>query len=425
VAGREFSGSSFIIRDHDLPKSRLAGVCTFVIGVNGLITLAIALSAPLFGFIYADERLIPYLRVMSMGLMIEAFVIPVVFNFRRQMQFYKSAIIGLTGTFALVVATIGLAWLGSGAMSAAWGFLIGMLASAIVCICLCPNFWFFRPCVESWASIAEFATYNGTSAILRQAYESLPYLLLGHVMSFDAVAYYHRALMLSQLPAKVLLQGVEIALLPAIAEKCRRSEDFHYLFFKTIKCVSSVYWPIVGLLAVLADPVVRVLYGDKWGPAAGLLQIMAIAALAGFMGKLDMSVQIALGRVQDLVKRNLIAFASCGVITSTAAFFGLKPLAYSYLLTQPIQLILSIYFLSRCMRVTWFEFGSALSNSALATIVTLLGPLILVCVLAGLNIVAVLIAGSIVAFATWVTTLWIQRHPLLLEVARVRRGFVS
>src|SRR5262249_3433252 len=116
---------------------------------------------------------------------------------------------------------------------------------------------------------------------------------------------------------------------------------------------------------------------------------------------------------------------SCGAIASAAAFFGLKPLAYSYLLTHPIQLLLSIYFLSRCMRVTLFEFGSALSNSALATIFTVLGPLVLVYALAGINIVGVLIAGSVVAFATWVTTLWIQRHPLLLEVARVRRGVAS
>jgi hypothetical protein len=45
--------------------------------------------------------------------------------------------------------------------------------------------------------------------------------------------------------------------------------------------------------------------------------------------------------------------------------------------------------------------------------------------LAGINIVGVLIAGSVVVFATWVTTLWIQRHPLLLEVARVRSGIAS
>jgi O-antigen/teichoic acid export membrane protein len=170
VAGREFSGSSFIIRDRDLPKSRLAGACTFVIGVNGLITLAIALLAPLLSFIYSDERLIPYLRVMAVGLMVEAFVIPVVCNLRRQMLFYKSAMVRLTGTFTVVVATIGLAWLGGGVLSVAWGFLAGMLSSAIVCILLCPNFWFFKPSAEGRGSIAEFATYNGTSAILRQAW---------------------------------------------------------------------------------------------------------------------------------------------------------------------------------------------------------------------------------------------------------------
>jgi O-antigen/teichoic acid export membrane protein len=73
--------------------------------------------------------------------------------------------------------------------------------------------------------------------------------------------------MLSQLPGKLLLNGVEALMLPALAAQARRSpQAIKEPFLRTVECVSAVYWPALLVLVILAEPIVRILYGQAWVP---------------------------------------------------------------------------------------------------------------------------------------------------------------
>jgi O-antigen/teichoic acid export membrane protein len=423
TALREYATSTYLIKHSDRSQADLQGALSAIIFANALLLLGLALIAPLAGWLYADDRVTVYLRILSVALMIEAFAMPVLAVLRSELEFAQAAAVSAMGTLFNLVTTLVLAWLGYGFTSFAIGILAGTTASAVMGLILRPRFWFFRPTLTAWRDVFAFGGYNGTSSLLRQLFDSMPYLVLGHFLSLDAVAYYHRALMLSQLPAKLLLSGVENLMLPALVKQGRQSASMKDTFLRTIDCVTGIYWPAILVAAILADPLIRLLYGEAWLPAAPIFQIMAVAAMFVFMGKLDASMLVAAGGLKDLVKRSLIAFPLSAAISTVGAMLGVMALAWSYWITNPILLFTSLIFLRRHIAFTWADLGGALSRSAVVSLISAAIPLALVIVFGSHDVpLAMLCAASISAVLMWFFALWLTRHTLWTEATARRPG---
>jgi O-antigen/teichoic acid export membrane protein len=417
TALREYATPNFLIRNPDISLESMRGPLTGIIVANIVLAAGLALAAPLFGMLYADERLAAYLKVVAVGLLAEAFASPVVAVLRREMEFDKAAIVGMVCTAVTAAVTIGMAAAGFGSISFAWGIFSGTTASALMAGFVRPAFWIFRPTLMSWRALFTFGGYNGTNSLLRQLCDSIPYLVLGQVLSPEVVAYYHRALMLSQLPGKLLLGGVEAIMLPHLSAQARHDQCLKTPFLYAVECTTALYWPALIVLAVLAEPIVLVLYGASWLPAAPLLQIIALATLFLFIGKLDIAVFIATGCLPVLLKRSVIVFPACAAISTCSAMFGLVPLALSNWLTSPIQLFFSLYFTKRQISFSWPELASTLSRSALVSIMTAVGPLVVVTAFwpripstMGASLACAL------ALAGWLLALRLTQHSLFLEL---------
>jgi O-antigen/teichoic acid export membrane protein len=419
TAVREYATPNYLIRSSDVSRESMRGPLTGIIVANVVLVSGLGLAAPLFGFLYADARLTIFLRVVALGLLAEAFASPVVAVLRRDMEFDKAAAIGLVCTGVTAAVTIGLAAAGVGSLSFAWGMFSGTAAGALTAAIIRPGFWLFRPALTSWRTLFAFGGYNGTNALLRQLCDSIPYLVLGQAFSPEVVAYYHRALMLSQLPGKLLLGGVETMMLPHLSAQARSNQCLKAPFLHALECTTALYWPALIVLAILAQPIVLILYGQSWLPAAHLLQILALAALFLFIGKLDIVVFIATGGLPNLLKRSVIVFPACAAISSCGAMFGVVTLALTNWLTSPIQLLFSLYFTKRQISFSWPELASSVSKSALVAIASAVGPLAVVAALwprvPALG--EVFLAGPL-ALVGWLLAVRATQHALFLELKR-------
>ena len=420
TALREYAAPTYLIKNADLSPNELNGALTGMICWNAFLTIGVASAAPAFGHFYGDERVVVFLRIVALALMIEAFSLPLIAILRKEMAFDKSAAVVTSGTIMMLVSTLGMAFAGLGYISFALGLLAGHATSALVGVLIRPTFWLFRPRFESWRALFSFGGFNGSSTLLRQLYESLPYLVLGRVLSFESVAFFHRALMLSQLPGKLILTGIENLMLPALNQSKGSAGGMKNAFLRTIECVTAVYWPTLIVAAILAEPLVSILYGPAFLPAAPLFQIMALAALFVFIGKLDSSLLIATpGGLADLLRRGLIVFPLSAAISTASAFAGVTVLSLSYWLTYPLQLAASLYFIRRHIAFSWSDLAGATSVSAVAAAASAIGPAAFALAFNdGGWSHAALVSAGITAIAGWLIVLWLTRHPLFTEALR-------
>lgn len=413
---REFAPANYLIKHTNLSVEQSHSALSGIIAWNAALTAGLAICAPLLGYIYGDDRVAHFLRIVALALMVEAFHLPILAVLRRDMAFDLSATIVTIGTASMITTTLGLASAGFGYTSFAFGLLAGHTASTITANIIRPQFWLFKPRLSAWNSIFKFGSFNGSNVLLRQLCDALPYMVIGRVLSFEMVAVFHRALMLSQLPQKLLLTGLENLMLSTFTGLASSTEALKSGFLKTVECVTAVYWPAIIVAAILAEPLVKLLYGEAFMPSAPLFQIMVLAASFAFIGRLDNSLLIATGAMHDMLKRGVIVFPLSAMIISAGALFGVMPLVASYWITYPVQLASSLIAIRRNVSFTLAELVSVMRTSAVATAAAAVGPALFYLEFNGSWSLITFFGAIMTGIAGWLIALWLSRHLLIMSV---------
>lgn len=420
ISVREFASGSFLIQRGELTPNDIRGAFT----VTLLLTLAIAatlvLAAPHLARAYDEPELVPYLHLVSAALFVELISSQILTLLRRDMAFGKVAITNMAGTAAGAIVTVALALLGFSYMSFAWAWFATAVAMALFAIIFCPHFWMFKPSLRHWRDMVAFGGYNGATLFLLKAYESLPYLLLGRMISPDAAGLLSRSNMLCQLPDKLIIGGAIPVVLPAFATEVRQGRSLKEPYLKAIELVTALQWPALMSLALLAHPIVDLLLGHQWQAVVPLVQVMAIAGLFAFSFELNYPVLVSMGAVRDIFHRALVIFPISAVVIGIASFFGLQAVASSFLLVIPFQAFVSLLIVRRRIDVQWGEIATALWRSSVITATTALGPLATIAALGDgfdLTIWQGIAAGALAAVG-WLIGLRLTRHPLLDELVK-------
>jgi O-antigen/teichoic acid export membrane protein len=362
--------------------------------------------------------------VLAASFMLVPLGMPSMSLLRRDMEFHSLAAVGIGSSAANLIATALLAVSGFGYMSLVWGSLIGNTVRTAASIACRPTFWAFRPGLTEWRKVFAFGSYSAATAIVNVFHDTLPQLIIGRLLGFNAVGLFGRAVGVCQLPDRLFTNALMPVLLPALAEHARSSNDLKPVYLRSLTYTTALQWPILLCLAVLAEPVVRILLGEQWLAAAPLVRIMALAALTLFPAFMTYPLLVATGGVRDTLTMSLISIPPSVILIFLASFHGLQAVAATQFITGPLQVYVALIFVRRRIDFTWGEFISALGPSAVIALCAATPPMAMV-IYAGFRFnlsVPAMILASAGAVAGWVAGLFITHHPLLAEVRAVVSG---
>ena len=159
-----------------------------------------------------------------------------------------------------------------------------------------------------------------------------------------------------------------------MAAQIRAGGDLKASYLRGLTLMSAIQWPTLIMLALLADPVVRILLGQQWSETAPLVRMIALATMALAPAFLTFPVLVAAGRIRDTLLASLISLPPSILIVIGAATLGLWQVAASMFLVAPLQIFVALLFVRRAIDMTWREFFAALRKSALMTIGTMAVP---------------------------------------------------
>ena len=416
-AVRELASYNYLIQCRELTREDIRSAFT----VMAVVTIAIAgllyALAPWAAAAYQEDSLLLYLRIMAVSLLFDLVAAPILALLRREMSFGKVAVINMANATINAGAIIALAVFGFSYMSFAWGWLLASAGTGVLALCLRPDLWVFWPSLNDWRGPLTFGRYYGTNMILYRANESFLYLLLGRILSFDAVGLYNRAVMVSQLPDKFLFGGVGSLVVPAFSAEVREGRSVKVLYLRAIEYITAVQWPALILLAILAQPTVEVVLGQQWAETVPIIQILAVASLFSFTANLDYAVLISVGGIRDNFQRALIVVPVSALVLICASFFGLMAMALSQLLVIPLEAYVSLRFLRRHVPIGWQELAGALRKSAVVAACTAICPSVAVLAEPDFDFSIGTALGVVALSAiSWAVGLWVSQHPILDEI---------
>jgi O-antigen/teichoic acid export membrane protein len=422
AAFRDFGVSAYLIQEREMTPEGVRTAFTATLMLSLLFAGALYALADRIAAFYGEPGLELVLRFAAMGFLLGPFSGPIMALLRREMAFGRIALINIVGAVVSLVTVLVLARLDFGFLSLAWAYLLAGVSTAAMAIRYRPALWTWCPTLVDWRKVLSFGAYSSITVVLNTFYEQLPQLILGRVLSFNAVGLYSRATLLCRLPERALLAAVEPVALPALALEVRRGKDLKEPYLRAIGYMTAVHWPFLICLAFLADPVVRVLLGTQWIEAAPLVRIIALASLSLSPAFMTYPLLVAIGRIKDTLTASLISLPPSVAILSAAAPFGLEVVAASLFVIAPLQVYVALCFIRGQVPFRWSELLEAVRKSALITLLAAIAPATAV-VLMGFDLpVLGMVASTVGAAVGWVLGLLLTDHPLRIEAHRAIRA---
>ncbi|WNV89189.1 lipopolysaccharide biosynthesis protein [Umezawaea sp. Da 62-37] len=280
--------------------AKVASTATTVIfGFSVVLFIGFQAGASAFASALGAPEATDLVRVLAFAILINgALAVPSAMltrSFRQDLRTYAD----LTGFIVTTGLTLALAMTGFGVWGLVWGRLLGNLVNGLLHLKFTPVR--YRP---GWdPAVARELLRGGLplagATILAVAMVNVDNVVIGRLLGPETLGLYVLAFNLSSWPVTLLSIPVARVSVPAFA---RLQEDLVALraaFARSMGLLMAAAVPICGLLAIMAGPTIRFVYGDKWAGAATALVFLAVLGLARVALQLCFDVLIAVGRARQ------------------------------------------------------------------------------------------------------------------------------
>lgn len=304
----EFGLGSDLVRARD-PASRAPTVATLGVLIAGGTGVTMALAAPWVADAFDSPESAPVVALMALGIALFGFTIVPAAMLQRAYRQRVLFLVNGTGLVVMSVTVVTLALLDAGPMALAWG-QVASQATVVVGLFVAtgsgPRLGFDREVArESLAFCGPLALANVVSWLLL----TLDNVIVSRELTPVALGFYVLAFNVSSWPMSAVGQAVRVVALPAFSDTGSPEERNDGL----VRCIGPVVLAagFMGLgLSTLAGPVVDLLYGERWAPAAGALAGLAVFGATRVVLDLVATFLIAAGETRKVLAVQLLWLAA-------------------------------------------------------------------------------------------------------------------
>ena len=281
-------------------------VFIFNVAISLLVYVILFFSAPLIADYYDEPRLTLLTRVLSLNIFINSFAIiqrtrlTVSMDFKSMAKVNVSAII-ISGSFAVILALLDYG---------VWALVGQQLLNAVVAVTI---LWVInkgippiRFSMQSFRRLFGFGSKLLISRIYAQSLQNVYNITMGKYYSAGDLGYFTRAKTFSGMSSGLIAQVLQKVTYPLLSSIQDDKQRLVAVYSRMIKMAAFIVLPAMSLLALLADPLIRLLLGEKWLGAIVLLQWLAIARITYPISVINMNILNAVGRSDLFLKVDLI-----------------------------------------------------------------------------------------------------------------------
>ena len=325
--------------------------CSSVFFAN--ISLSLILYAVLFFMapwvsrFYGVMSLVPMLRVLGLVMVIRSFSqVQQALLFRR-MQFRLN--FKITWCALIASGTVGcvMAFLGFGV----WSLVCAQLTTAMVCniglfyfVRFCPR-WFFS--WKKFSGLLNFGSKLMLGSLLDAVYNKVFSLFVGKFYSVDSLSFYERGNHLPFAAINSITGTIGSVLFPAFSEVQNDRESLRRIVRSSLRISMFIVTPLLGLFILEAEPVILILFSEKWREAIPYMQIAAIVYIYWPAHRINLQLISACGRSDVLLYLEIFKKVEQILIVFWFYRYGLLWLALSNALFSPMFLAENMWFCRR------------------------------------------------------------------------------
>lgn len=271
--------SSSLIRSTEADDRDLSTIFWFNIMVAVAMYLIIFFTAPLIANFYKVEILTSVIRVYSITIIIRSLTAVQGTRFVKAMDFKTLFKIQLPSLIIGAVSGVVMAYIGFGIWALVYYPIIQAVVGGVQLWWYSkwrPLLLFDQPKFKEHFSFGYKMTLSG---LLDTVFNNIYTILIGKYFSNAQLGYYNRADNLKQLPVANLSTALNKVTFPLFAQLKNNDEKLKEVYKKLMKLVIFIIAPVLFLMMIVAEPMIRFLLTDKWLPAVPYLQVLVLSGI--------------------------------------------------------------------------------------------------------------------------------------------------
>lgn len=418
---RDFGATQFVVRAPQLHDEKLRAVRTIQMALGTLLAMIIAGAGPLVAAFYGDERIRGIMWLLALNSLLMPIGALSTAVMTRDLQMGELAASRFAGAFGGAALTVLLAWLGYGPISLAYGSLAGSVTTYVLAAVLRPVHVGWRPTFRGAREVLGFGGAMTITHLLTLIQRSIGELALGKLQSLAVAGVFGRAQSLVLMLERLLMEGTYSVGVPLFAAAHREGRPLAPIYLRAIGIMCAIGWPFFGLVACLADPIVRLLYGSNWLGSIPVLQALCVALMVMTPNLIFTMPLVAIGRVGPVLRVAAASALGHGIAVSAAATHSVEAAYLAIIAMTTLTSLAMLWIIRRELALPLRDLLRTMGHAAAVAGAGLAAPLFVLFFttagqppgLAGaaVAIIGAVALGSLAAIRT--------RHALYEEVARL------
>lgn len=289
------------------------------LSIGALCTGGVLLATPLIVALYDEPRLTGIVLALSPIFLLSGFTTQFRAGLAREMRFKALSLSELAAQVVSTGVAIALAAAGFGL----WSLVVQQVLNAAAVAVICTRLAGWRPGLPRRdVSIRRFLRFGvgvfGTESI-GYVTKNIDNIALGAAQGAVTLGLYSRAYQLMRMPLSQINAPMNNVVLPIL----RHVQDDDRLFAGYLRKAQLVLlYVTTGIFALscgLAEPIVLVLFGERWLGVVPLLAVLSVAGVFRAVAAIPWWTYLARGRSGALFRQRLVT----GAISVVAILVGL------------------------------------------------------------------------------------------------------
>ena len=417
--------SQTLLRKKSPTDDEYKSVFTFNLLVSVLLYLLFVALSPLLANYYNLQIITKITPVLFLLLPINALGIIQNTKLSREFRFGVLSRINFTaslvaGVVAIVVAVCGLG---------VWALVaqrLAMMATRSLLLWRRGN-WRGEGSFDgsAWREMAPFSFRLMSTDIVSALYNNVAQLFIGKVYSTNTLGFFNQAQKVKDLTVQSAVQSVQTVTYPALAKIKEDAEKFAESFRKVLLINIFVMAPVALGMSMVAEPLFRVLLGEKWLPTVPYFEVIALSgvfyplAMVAYNVLKVQSNGAIIFRLELLKKGIMTAVLALTIPHSTMA------IAWGLVTMTLVEFVVNFAATRRYTSLSWWQMVRTLLPSLLLTAVMYAAVKAVGCYAASLSPILLLLAQMAVGVIVYLLGAWVCRLEALAEFVKTIKGVLK
>lgn len=326
-----------LIQKKDADKVDFSSVFWVGLALAALLYGILFITAPLLADFFHQPGLPEVIRILSITLFLGVFNSIQQAMIAIRMEFKKL----LMGSMGSVIVSgfigVGMAYMGFGIWALVGQQISYRIIGTLILLVLVDwkpsrDFSFNR-----FKKLYSFGWKLLVSSLINTLYHNLRTLIIGKIYEPALLGFYDRG---TSFPGYLITNingSIQAVLFPALASCQENQERVRSMIRRSVVTSSFIIFPMMAGLAILAEPMIRVLLTDKWLPAVPFLQMACASYGLWPVHTANLQAINALGRSDIFLRLEIIKMIMGLIVLAISIPFGIYAIAFGGILNGVIS----------------------------------------------------------------------------------------